>query len=234
MTGERNAPADRAGRSAESARPVREQAAEAIRDAVLGARYAPGQRLIERQLIEDLGVSRTTVREALRELTSEGLLRSVPQRGVFVVALTPQDALELYELRAALESLAARTFVERASDAQVKQLREAFDRLSEAVSAQAGTRAVLRAKDVFYDVLLEGCGNRALRESFTHLRARISLMRATSLGQPGRFDSALAELEAVLHAVEVRNADAAARACSFHVDQAMRAGLAGLGTPAPS
>lgn len=221
-------------RQGRSGTPLRAQVVGLIRDSILNFHYKPGQRLIERELIERFEVSRTTIREALRELTSEGLLQSIPQRGVVVVVPTPQDALEMYELRAALESLAARKFVERASDTQVAKLRAALDRLDVLISEGGSTLDVLRAKDVFYETLLSGCGNRAVHETLKGLQARISLLRATSLGRPGRLTAARDELHAVMSAIEARNAEAAARACGYHVEQAKRAGLEGLGTPVPS
>ena len=221
-------------RQGRSGTPLRAQVVGLIRDSILNFHYKPGQRLIERELIERFEVSRTTIREALRELTSEGLLQSIPQRGVVVVVPTPQDALEMYELRAALESLAARKFVERASDTQVAKLRAALDRLDVLISEGGSTLDVLRAKDVFYETLLSGCGNRAVHETLKGLQARISLLRATSRGRPGRLTAARVELHAVMSAIEARNAEAAARACGYHVEQAKRAGLEGLGTPVPS
>lgn len=90
------------------AAPLREQVIEALRAAILEFGLTPGQRLVERELIEQLGVSRTTVREALRELTSEGLVTVVPQCGAIVSSPSPSEAEELYEARVALESLVVR------------------------------------------------------------------------------------------------------------------------------
>src|SRR6188768_4396301 len=92
------------------AAPLREQVIGALRAAILDFRLAPGQRLVERELIEQLGVSRTTVREALRELTSEGLVTVVPQKGAVVATPTLEDAIDLYDVRAALESLVVQRF----------------------------------------------------------------------------------------------------------------------------
>lgn len=199
-----------------------------MRGAILSFHYKPGQRLIERELIEEIGVSRTTIREVLRELTAEGLVKTIPQRGAVVVSPTPQEAVELYELRAALEALAVRKFVELASDAQVAELRAAADELERAVAGRSGTIALLRAKDRFYDVLLRGCGNRAVRATLISLQARVSLLRATSLSQSDRPAQTVREIHAIVDAVEARDADAAARACTYHVEQAKRYGLEGL------
>lgn len=215
------------------AAPLREQVLEVMRQAILTFHYKPGQRLIERELIEEIGVSRTTIREVLRELTAEGLVKTIPQKGAVVVAPTAQEAVELYELRATLEALAVRKFVEHASDAQVAELRASQEEFERAVVGGAGTVALLRAKDRFYDVLLRGCGNRAVHSTLAGLQARVSLLRATSLSQSDRPAQAMREIRAIVDAVAARDAETAVRACTYHVEQAKRVGLEGLAaTPA--
>src|SRR5579859_803497 len=145
------------------AAPLRDQVLEIVRNAILDFRYKPGQRLIERELIEQIGVSRTTIREVLRELDAEGLVTTIPQKGAIVVVPTAEEAADLYDVRASLEALAARRFVERASDAQVARLRGAVEGFAQAVEDGADTLALLRAKDAVYDVLLEGAGSAAIR-----------------------------------------------------------------------
>src|SRR5919197_2931132 len=108
------------------AAPLREQVLEVLRQAILDFRFKPGQRLIERELVEQIGVSRTTIREVLRELAAEGLVTTVPQKGAIVAVPSAQEAAELYEVRAALEALAARRFVEQATPQRVAELRDAF------------------------------------------------------------------------------------------------------------
>jgi DNA-binding GntR family transcriptional regulator len=210
------------------AAPLREQVLDLLRQAIVEHRLKPGQRLIERELVEQIGVSRTTIREVLRQLAAEGLVATIPQRGAVVAMPTPEEAAELYEVRAALESLAARRFVEHASESQVKALRAAFEQVAEIMSAgdDADVLAMLRSKDLFYDVLLKGSGNRAVHSILSGLTARVSVLRATSMRRPGRAEESLAELEAIVDAVERGDADAAARACAHHVEMAAAAGQA--------
>lgn len=210
------------------AAPLREQVLEVMRHAILTFHYKPGQRLIERELIEEIGVSRTTIREVLRELTAEGLVKTIPQKGAVVVAPTPQEAVELYELRAALEALAVRKFVEHAADAEVAELRASLEEFERAVADNAGTVAMLRAKDRFYDVLLRGCGNRAVHSMLASVQARVSLLRATSLSQLNRPAQTVKEIRAIVDAIVARDAERAVRACTYHVEQAKRVGLEGL------
>jgi GntR family transcriptional regulator, trigonelline degradation regulator len=211
------------------AAPLREQVLEVLRQAILDFRLKPGQRLIERELIEQTGVSRTTIREVLRQLAAEGLVTTIPQKGAIVVVPSAKEAADLYEVRAALEALACRLFVRRASEAQVKQLRRAFREI-ERLSKRRGAdiQEMLAAKDDFYDVLLTGSGNEAIRETLDTLRARVRLLRATSLSQQGRSTGTVAEIRDIVRAAEARDGDAMAAACEYHVGQAARSGLAGL------
>ncbi|MBF4770575.1 GntR family transcriptional regulator, partial [Nocardioides agariphilus] len=96
--------------------PIRAQVLENLRQAIIDRRLAPGQRLIERELIELTGVSRTSVREALRELAAEGLVTVIPNQGTVVTNLGVAEAQQLYQIRSALEGLAGRLFVEHASE----------------------------------------------------------------------------------------------------------------------
>src|SRR3954453_2834497 len=108
------------------AAPVREQVVDQLRQAIVEMRLKPGQRLVERELIEQTGVSRTTIREVLRQLTAEGLVMTIPQKGAVVMVPSAQEAADLYEVRATLEALAGRRFVRNADDAAIKALRKAF------------------------------------------------------------------------------------------------------------
>ena len=207
------------------AAPLRDQVLEIVRNAILDFRYKPGQRLIERELIEQIGVSRTTIREVLRELDAEGLVTTIPQRGAIVVVPTPEEAADLYDVRASLEALAARRFVERASEEHFSTLGAAVGGFEAAVGVGAGTLELLRAKDAIYDVLLDGAGSAAIRSILGGLQARVRMLRAASLSQPGRPQRALAEMHRLHDAVQARDGDAAAAACVAHIDAAATTGI---------
>ena len=95
---------------------MRHQVAEVLRAAITTGRFAPGQRLVEKDLCELTGVSRASVREALRQLESEGLIQTLPNRGPLVSRLSTQDAASIYQVRGALEALAAQLFANHATD----------------------------------------------------------------------------------------------------------------------
>jgi DNA-binding GntR family transcriptional regulator len=216
--------ADQIGRVAA---PLREQVVTLVRDAILGFRLEPGQRLVERELVEQLGVSRATVREVLRQLAAEGLVTVVPQRGAIVTALSADDAADLYEMRASLEALAVQRFVQRATPSQVADLRAAVEEI-ERTAEGAEPQDQLRAKDLFYEVLFTGSGSEPLQQTLAGLQARVRLLRATSLSAPGRPREAAAELAAVVDAVEAGDAERAAAACAHHIHNAARTALARL------
>jgi DNA-binding GntR family transcriptional regulator len=206
------------------AAPLREQVLDVLRQAILDFRLKPGQRLIDQT-----SVSRTTIREVLRQLAAEGLVTTIPQKGAIVVVPSAQEAADLYEVRAALEALACRRFVRRATDAQVKQLRRSFREIERlAKRRDPDVQEMLAAKDDFYDVLLDGAGNKAIRETLDGLRARVRLLRATSLSQRGRSAGTVFEIRDIVGAAEARDEDAMAAACEHHINQAARSGLSGL------
>ncbi|NJP46835.1 GntR family transcriptional regulator [Actinacidiphila epipremni] len=214
--------------------PLRNQVLDILRREILDLRLRPGQRLIERELMERLGVSRATVREVVVRLESEGLVTSVPQRGAIVTVLTVGEAADIYELRGVLEMLAARRFTERATGAQVRRLREVYDDLAAASAPTDDTLGPLRAKDAFYAVLLEGAASPVLTWTLTGLQSRVRLLRQTSFSVPGRVQQSLAEIHTLLCAIEARDPDAAAEASATHIRNAARIGLARMShTPPP-
>jgi DNA-binding GntR family transcriptional regulator len=202
------------------AAPLREQVISALRQAILDFQLKPGQRLVERELIEQLGVSRSTIREALRELTSEGLVTVVPQRGAMVSAPSLEEAIDLYEVRAALESLVVQHFVERASDEEVELLVGTVENLAAVSAPDAEVREVLAAKDRFYAVLIAGAKSAALQQLLEGIQARVQILRATSLSEAGRSVEVVAELRAVVAAIKERDAPRASALCAQHVRNA--------------
>lgn len=207
------------------ASPVRAQVLENLRTAILEMRFRPGQRLIERELIDATGVSRTSVREALRELAAEGLVTTIPNKGTVVAGVTREEARQIYELRSCLEGLAARLFVERATQDELAALHDAFRGIEKAY--RDGNGAVV-SKDSFYDALFNGAHNDMLRQCIAGLHARVTVLRALSLSQPGRLDESLEELRRILEAVDAGDGRAASRAASAHVEAAARASLEAL------
>ncbi len=187
----------------------------------------PGERVVERQLCELMGVSRTSVREALRELETEGLVTVVPNKGPFISVISVQQAESIYQVRAVLEGLAVRLFAQRATDGQIEELSHAVDEL-EKVYAAFEVKAFLSTKARFYQILLDGAGNEIAGQMLRNIHIRASQLRATSLSTPQRAQKSIGEIRLLLQAIKARDPDAAWAACVKHVEHAADTALAML------
>jgi len=206
------------------AAPVRQQVSMKLREAILNRTFRPGQRLLERELCEMTGVSRTPVREALRQLEAEGLVTMVPNRGPIVRTVSAREAADLYEVRGVLEALASRLFTERAHDQGIEELHAIVREIE--VAGRAGRGGELLAlKERFYGVLLRGAANELVTSSLDSLRARVTFLRGMSLQRGGRWQSTVEELDVIVAAMRRRDADAAAQACLEHVRRAAAVAL---------
>ncbi len=212
---------------------LREQVADKIREAIVSGRFAGGLRLVERELCELLGVSRSSIREALRQLEVEGLVTTPPNRGPTVTLIDAATAQSIYEVRSALESLAARLFVRHASERHLEQLEKAVEKLALAYNSESLSKT-LPAKTDFYQALLNGAGNPVIADLLRTLNSRISSLRATSLSSPNRLADSIAEIRTLLKALSARDEEGAARACEDHVRNAAEAALATLPKQAPA
>lgn len=206
------------------AAPLRQSVIASIRNSIAVGRFKSGDRLIERDLCEMTGVSRTVVREVIRQLESEGLVTVVPNRGPEVASLTREQAEGVYQVRLELEGLAAELFAKNATVKQQESLKQALTHLSTAIfSSDAVVR--LNAKNDFYAALIRGAGNEALGQALNMLNARIMLLRATSLRAPGRAEASIAELKALVEALLRRDAKTARQAATKHVANAAATAL---------
>ncbi|MES1979791.1 MAG: GntR family transcriptional regulator [Pseudomonadota bacterium] len=204
--------------------PTRRLVIQKITDAIVQGRFGPGERLIERELCELMGVSRTSIREALRELENEGLIENIPNKGPIVARISVKQAESIYQVRAVTEGLAARLFAMRASPSQVKALEKAVEEIA-VVYRDFSPARFLSAKDDFYSVLLEGADNEIAAIALKSIHVRVSQLRVFSLMRSGRADESLKELKRLLKCIKARDSAGAERECITHV---MRAGEATL------
>ncbi|NWG25316.1 MAG: GntR family transcriptional regulator [Pseudorhodoplanes sp.] len=214
-------------RVATVAAPVRSQVIEMLRTAITSGQFSPGQRLVEKDLCDMMGVSRPSLREALRQVESEGLIVTIPNRGPIVSQLSPRDVASIYEVRGALEALAAERFAAVASDEQVARLDVAVTEL-EAAYKTGDIEKIVVAKRAFYDVMLEGSGNSILPALLRTMNARITQLRRVSLSSPERAVNSLQEIRAVLNAIKQRDPEAAFKASLHHIKEASKVALASL------
>jgi DNA-binding GntR family transcriptional regulator len=188
-------------------RGLADEVADRVRDAVFSGAYPLGAQLREVELSEALGVSRGPVREALLRLEREGLVRSEWHRGATVTSLSPQDVAELDSLRDALEQLAVRLVVSRASDDDLAAIEEAARRMGRADDEHEMAR-----RDIaFHDTVYAATGHRRLIEAWQAIRSQVHLFLVTRVGisTDGYLDSIPDEHRELAAALRARDAEGA-------------------------
>jgi len=187
-----------------------------ILDAIDGGDLPGGARLIETELAERFGVSRTPVREALKRLEAQGVAAAQGRR--LVVASLDHDQLgELYEVRGVVEGLAARLAARHAAPEEIAVLR-AMVEADRALAGQPGELA--RANKRFHRQMHRASHNRYLNQMLQGMRRSLALLSTTSLAAPGRGDESVAEHDAIVRAIETRDEDAADAAARRHISNA--------------
>jgi len=196
--------------------PIRQQTTQNLRTAIIEGHFSPGERLLERELCELTGVSRTSVREALRQLETEGLVELIPNKGPCVAILTPEEAKDICEVRRVLEALAVRLFAERANGSRTNGLRRAVKQMEKAY-ANGSPKNMIEKSDVFYDVLLKGSANKTIDAILKLLHARLTIVRKISLSRPGRPAKSIKEIYRILELIERRDPEGAWEATIKHL-----------------
>ena len=204
--------------------PLRSKIIEAIRDAIEHGTLKPGSRLIEKDLCERLEVSRTSLREALRELEAEGIVARVSARGLTVVKISRHDAANIYRIRAQIEALIFQQFTETATDAQLLVLNNIY---SELISAyNLGTFfAISQAKASWHTYICEIAQNQIARNILSRLTLRTAQLRNKSVVRKERQKQSIVELGILMEAIKKRDSIAAGEAARLHVMNASASAL---------
>lgn len=203
----------------ENLRPLRELVFEALREAIVNGTLAPGERLMEVQLAEELGVSRTPVREAIRRLELEGYVVMVPRKGAYVASMSAKDVADVFEIRAALEGLAAELAAERITEEELEELERKLHYVALRVE-QGDLERLVEADTEFHDLLYRASRNQRLVQILGNLREQIQRFRAASLATPGRMQETLEEHKKIVEAVAERNGALARRLAEEHIENA--------------
>lgn len=203
-------------------RTVQQETVDKLRLAIFSGVFEPGTRLVESQLCVQLGISRPSLREALRSLAAERLIDIVPNRGPFIPALTWEEVTSIYEARELLEVEAVGRCSQRISSEQLQALEKALSAFEEAASSNDSLARITTAAD-FYSIILANCGNPILEEIHRGLVARISLFRSRSMSLEGRAQSSLAEMREIYEAIAAGDEKSARKAARKHVLKAMAA-----------
>jgi len=203
---------------------VRAIVAQKLREAIMSGTFKPGQRLVERELCEMTGVSRPSIREALRLLEADGMVSTVPHRGPVVSTISLEEARQLYAARAVLEGYAGRECARLRDPTVVRRMGDALTRLKAAFT-KPDMMAILEAKTDFYAALIGGCQNAFIERMLKPLHDRITLLRITSMSQPKRVNKSLREVTAIWRAIQSGDEDLAERCCVDHIRAAAVAAL---------
>jgi GntR family transcriptional regulator, trigonelline degradation regulator len=202
-----------------SPKTVQQQIVEKLREAITEGMFKPGDRLVEADLCEMLGVSRPSIREALRSLEAERLVDIIPNRGPQIPVLTREHAAEIYQVRALLEGEAAFIAAKRAAPDDLKQMRASLAAFGKAMRDN-DMQAEVASTAEFYGHILRVCGNRIIEETLLSLLARINFLRGRSMSQPGRSKVSLQEMKAIYEAIAAKSSSAARNAAIKHVENA--------------
>lgn len=198
-----------------------EQVRDRLREDILAGRLKPGTELSEVALARDFGISRGPLREALGRLASEGLITIVPRRGAVVTQLSRQEFLDAYQVREALETFAVRLAVPLMSEAELAHLRELCE-LMERAARDDEVRLFFDTNNRFHEALVRGSRNRKLHEVHRLLVGQMAPYLPRSLELRGNLEKSVPEHQAVLAAIEARDAERAAALLAEHIEVPQR------------
>ncbi|MEH7121007.1 GntR family transcriptional regulator [Neobacillus vireti] len=194
------------------------QVSNAIREAIVMGEYEPGQKLSETALSEHFQVSRTPIREALKQLEREGLVEIIPRVGTCVTKPTEQELKELFTLKEVLEGLAAGLFAEKGDAAEIQKVQQSVADMEEAIRT-SDNKLYVQANSIFHDTILEGANNSKLSYMLNLLLNQIPYNRYVfiTIGDPVRREQSLREHQAILAAIENGNRMEAEKTMREHV-----------------
>jgi len=178
---------------------LREKILESIREAILKGTLKPGERVSEPELAERFGISRTPIREAFRQLESEGYLVVIPRKGAVVASLSERDVMEFYAIKSILEGHAARIAAERMTERDLERLETINNRLQQ-IAGDGDIKTFFRIHNEFHELFIKASGNDKLVELINHLVLKFNRLRLASLAQPGRMDISVQEHRKIIEA----------------------------------
>jgi DNA-binding GntR family transcriptional regulator len=187
---------------------LREKILENIRDAIISGSLKAGSRVSEPELAERYGISRTPIREAFRQLESEGYLTVIPRRGAVVSTFSQKDVEEFYAIKSILEGYAARQACEKLSNKELDRLQAINDRLSE-LASHDDIKTFFKIHNDFHDLFIKAADNEKLRELITGVVNRFQRLRLMSLSLPGRMMISVQEHEKIIDAFRKKDGVAA-------------------------
>lgn len=186
---------------------------------ILNGRYQTGESLIETRLSEELGVSRTPIREAIRQLELEGLVQSIPNKGAVVKGISAQDIEDIYTIRMMIEGLAARWAAEKITPEELGELKEAVE-FEEFYTVKNDTNHLMKFDSRFHEIIFKASKSKPLMHTLSTFHHYVQRARNASFETPGRAAQVLEEHRAILQAIMEKDADKAERLTTEHVRNA--------------
>ena len=174
---------------------------------------------VEVELADEMGVSRTPVREAIRKLELEGLVVMIPRRGTYVADISIKDITEIYEIRISLDVLAAGLAAERITDEELATLNGYLVEISKHVPGMNMDK-IVELDSAFHDVLYHASRNERLSSIINNLREQLTGIRGRSMSAPGRMIETMDEHRALVEAIAARDVERAQRAARVHIENA--------------
>ncbi|PJI08518.1 MULTISPECIES: GntR family transcriptional regulator [Clostridium] len=185
-------------------RPIREIVFERLRKAIIDGDLEPGDRLVETYIAENMGVSRTPVREAFRQLEIEGLAENIPRKGTIVRGISKEDIMEIYQIREVLEGLAFRLACSNISEAQIAKLKEKICKMDQYMDDENIAQYWV-VHGEFHDIILHLTGNKRLIEQMKQIYQYLSKLREATLVMNKRRHQAMKEHKDLIEAFEKKD-----------------------------
>lgn len=200
-------------------KPLRDVVFEHLREAIVEGRLKPGQRLMEVQLAEQLGVSRTPVREAIRKLELEDLVVMIPRKGAYVANMSLKDIIDLLEIRASLEGLAAYLAAERITDEDIKKLELISEELEESIN-ELDIESLLKKDVEFHECIFKCTNNKKLHQLINSLWEQVYRFRVTYVSDYDSTINIIEEHKMILDAIKRRDSELAKQYAMKHIQTA--------------
>jgi len=198
-------------------KPLREIVFEHLRASIINGQLKPGERLMELQLADQLGVSRTPIREAIRKLELEGLVEMVPRKGAYVADLSIKDVLDVLEVRAYLEGLAARLAAERMVEDDIEELEFILHKFQESLK-EGNTDKLIDLDNAFHEKIIKGSYNNKLIQIVQGLHEQVLRFRVMYFTETTSMDEVMEYHRAIFDAISNRNPDKAQHYAETHVE----------------
>jgi DNA-binding GntR family transcriptional regulator len=186
---------------------LRERIVESIRNAIVNGKLQPGTRIAEPELADKFGISRTPIREAFRQLESEGFISVVPRKGAIVASISPQDISNFYDLKMVLEGYAAHCSARVLTAADIAKM-ETVNRQMEAASHKKDLRRILALHNEFHDIFLRACGNEKLHAIVQNMVMQFQRFRLI-LAMPGKIEGSIRQHKEIIEAFRKKDPDLA-------------------------